>query len=112
MHGTDLIALQEVIPRCRVVSLHSSIAVHKAQPPRVVTVVVHIHYVRRVQIHSHIGAASDGLCQVPWARVLAQVLRQICVSHLHKHSGQSALSQICVEAFSQGCGAVQIEERM
>lgn len=95
MHCTDLVALQEVVPRCRIVSLHSPIAVHKAQPPCVVTVVIHIHYVCCFLVRSHIGAASDGLCQVPWARVLPQVLRQICVPHLPSHSYQSTLSQTC-----------------
>ena len=46
------------------------------QPEHVVAVVVHIDDVSLLHVCGHVFAASDGLPQVPWARVLRQGVGQ------------------------------------
>ena len=77
-----LISLKEVVSWSGILPLHAPIAVHKGQPPGVVAVIVYVYYVCRIYVSGNILAAGDGLRQVPWSRVLTQVLRQKCILHL------------------------------
>ena len=83
-HGNSLylVSLEEVVSWSGILPLHAPIAVHKGQPPGVVAVIIHVHYVCRIYVSCVVLAARDGLCQVPWPRVLTQVLGQECILHL------------------------------